>query len=169
MFTKLTLALISTALFPFAASAAGLSITPARLDFAVTDGRQTSKNITVMNPTNDVMVFEVYADEFEDIVKVSPESFTLEAGTRKEVTVMVDPLKTGQSQTLATNLSVLGKALAESKVNVAAGAKLPIAITMTAESPPKSYAQNGIVIVTLLIMSLLLIRKLMDDDKPKGR
>lgn len=174
---------------PMSASVAGLSISPARLDFTVDDGGQASQNIMVMNPTSDVMVFEVYADEFSDVISLRPESFTLESGGRKKVSVMIDASsspafsapsfqkitspfppsfqKRGPGGVLSTNISVVGKALAENKINIAAGAKLPIAITMTAGSPPKSYAQNGIVIVALLIISLLLIRKLM-DGKPKN-
>lgn len=167
-------------LLALSAAASGLSITPSRLDFAVDDGKEALQTITVMNPTADVMVFEVYADEFSNVISLRPESFTLESGGRKEVSVMIDasnsplpPLKIrgGKGGVISTNLSIVGKALAESKVNVAAGAKLPvtIAIDRTAAKPP--FAQYGFMMIIALIISLLLIRKLMDskpkDNKPK--
>jgi len=128
-------ALIGLIALPLTVSATGLSVSPTRLDFEVVDGGKASQTLTVINPTADVMVFEVYPDEFEDAIKANPESFTLESGGRKEVSISVDVssplfLKEGVGGVKSTNLSVVGKPLAESKVNVGAGAKIPVTINM---------------------------------------
>ena len=105
------------------ASASGLSVSPARLDFELSGNTNVAKNIVVANPTADVMIFEVYADEFQDTIIVNPESFTLESGGRKEVSVSIDSEKLKQAQTIATSLSVVGKPLAQNKVNIGGGGK----------------------------------------------
>src|SRR3989338_6472285 len=134
MTSKIPIIIAVSLLLPGTALAAGLSVSPARLDFELSDGRKLSKNIIVINPTADVMIFEVYPDEFANIISVNPESFTLEAGSRKEVMITVNIKNIGESQNISTNISVVGKTLAESKINVATGAKIPITINI-ADAP----------------------------------
>ena len=43
----------------------------------------------VANPSKDVALFDVYPDDLENIVSVSPSSFTLESNAEKEVLVKV--------------------------------------------------------------------------------
>jgi len=145
-------------LVPLSALASGLSVSPARLDFSLIDDNQAQKTITVANPTADVMVFEAYPDEFADIISAYPESFTLEAGGRKEVWINIDASKIKESVNLSTNLSVISKPLAENKVNVGAGAKIPV--TISTNPPIKQQNLNtqyyGLVILGGLIILLLL-------------
>lgn len=115
---------------PLFASAAGIQVSPGKLDFTIVTGKETSQTITVVNPTADVQVFEVYSDDFSDAIKALPESFTLESGAKRTVNVTVNAsaLKSPGNQNLATNLSVVAKPLADNKFSVATGVKLPLAI-----------------------------------------
>src|SRR3989338_10080047 len=70
------------------ASAAGISVSPAKLDLIVS-GFQASAQIVVANPTRDVQVFEIYADDFAENFIFNPASFTLESGERKVVLVTI--------------------------------------------------------------------------------
>ena len=146
--------------------ATGLSVSPARLDFVLTNNHQAQKTITVINPTADVMVFEVYADEFAEIIGANPESFTLESGARKEVNIIINAKNFNESQSISTNISVVGKALAESKVNVATGAKIPITISIyPGVARPNFFIQYGIIILAALVIILLLIRQIHIKNK----
>ena len=127
---------------PLFAQAAGIQVSPARLDFIVPGNSQVSQNLTVVNPTADVQLFEVYPDDFTENVKAVPQSFTLEAGAKKTVAITVNP-QTGslqnQGQILSTNLSVVGKPLADNqKFSVGTGVKIPLNITLTAGSAPNN-------------------------------
>ncbi len=65
------------------ACASGVTINPPKLEMAAKINKSVSREITIANPTNDVQIFKVYPDEFADIVKSNPASFTLEAGAKK--------------------------------------------------------------------------------------
>ena len=113
--------------FPLVVQAAGIQVTPERLEFEIAASKSQTKEITVANPTADVQLFEVYPDDFESIINVNPKSFTLEAGGQKEVSVTIKPdsLSAG---VLSTNLSIVGKPLAESRVQVNTGVKIPVTV-----------------------------------------
>lgn len=145
---------IISLLLPSPAYAAGLSITPARLDFTVTNAKTVSQTLIVTNPTANVLVFEVYPDEFDNVIKVQPESFTLESGGRKEVLISVktDRRALSENTNLATTLSVTGTALAEGKVNVTAGAKIPVSITNVPKKPQNNQLTPIVIIVPALII-----------------
>ena len=144
--------LIGLITLPLSVFATGLSVSPTRLDFEVVDGGKASQTLTVTNPTADVMVFEVYADEFEDMIMVQPESFTLESGGRKMVSISIDAKDANKSQSISTNLSVVGKPLAESKVNVGAGAKIPVTINM---APSQNSPVNKLMLIVISAAAVL--------------
>ena len=146
------------------ASASGLSVSPARLDFELSGNTNVAKNIVVANPTADVMIFEVYADEFQDTIIVNPESFTLESGGRKEVSVSIDSEKLKQAQTIATSLSVVGTPLAQNKVNIGAGAKIPLTASFSPQekTPYRSY---GFAVLGLIGIALLLFHRKFSKTK----
>jgi len=122
--------LIPLLIFPATALAAGIQASPEKLEFEISGAKAISKDITVSNPARDVQLFEVYADDFDRAIKANPASFTLEAGGKRKVSITVDPnyLSGG---VFSTNLSVLGKPLAQSKVQVNAGVKIPVSVTIT--------------------------------------
>ena len=111
-------------------SAAGIEVSPARLDLKV-DSEATTAQITVANPTADVQVFEIYADDFSEMFEFNPASFTLESGARKSVQITIFPSRRwggNEGGVLATTISVLATPLASSRVTAATGVKIPITI-----------------------------------------
>ena len=140
---------------PLFAFAAGIQVSPARLDFTVAANRQTSQTLTVVNPTADVQLFEVYADNFTESVKTSPASFTLEAGAKKTVTVTVNFDSQNSNRILSTTLSVVGKPLLGSQqFSVGTGVKIPLSITQTAQTEPAKIpkAEMELTLAMLLII-----------------
>jgi len=133
-------------IFPFAAMAAGIQASPEKLMFNISNAKALTQEITVVNPTADVQLFEIYPDDFETLIKVFPASFMLEAGGSKKVQITVDP-KQFSGSSAGTTLSVLGKSLAESKIQINAGIKIPIIIAVSGEK-----RRNWIFIVTTIII-----------------
>ena len=141
-------------LFPILSQAAGIQVSPSKMDFTVEMGGEiVSKELVVVNPTADVQVFEVYSDEFSEIIKVNPASFTLEAGARKVVVVKVDPVEIkGSSRILRTNFSVLGKPLVETRLQTNTGVKIPTSVTINNE-----IVKSGNKISSKLFYMILII------------
>ncbi|MBI4054317.1 MAG: hypothetical protein HY397_03245 [Candidatus Doudnabacteria bacterium] len=127
----LNLIILLLLLYPSILLAAGIQVSPSKLDLVVTSNNASSVTLTVTNPTADVQVFEVYPEEFSELISVNPQSFTLEAGDQKTVTVTAkSDKKQSSSQTLKTNLAILANPLADSRFQAATGAKIPLSIKM---------------------------------------
>ena len=139
---------------PSIVAAAGLQISPAKLEFTLPAQSALEQTLTIVNPTADVQVFEVYADDFTDIIKAAPASFTLESGAKKSVKISVDAKRLKNNQHLGANLSVVGKPLADNKFSVGTGAKIPITISVTADAKPKI---PGWVFWSIILPCLVLI------------
>ena len=146
---------ISFLTIPIICFASGIQVSPARLDFSLADGKPSAQTITIVNPTADVQVFEVYTDDFQDAIKAMPASFTLESGARKTVSLTVDaPALHQDNAKLSTSLSVVGKPLADNKFSVGTGVKIPLTISLTS-LPQKSnfilwlYLALGSIIVAI--------------------
>ena len=123
--------------------ASGIQVSPIRLDFSVASGGVTSQSLTVVTPTPDVQLFEVYPDNFAEQIKANPESFTLEAGAKKTVTVSVSGNTRALGQILSTTLSVVGKPLSGSQdFSVGTGVKIPLNITQTAQANPPNQQKQ---------------------------
>ena len=116
-------------LLPVLSQAAGLQVSPSKIDIVLEANKSASKELIVTNPTADVQIFEVYPDEFSEIIKANPASFTLEAGGRKTVIITAN-INTAEntSQVLKTNLSVVGKPLIETRLQANTGVKIPLSI-----------------------------------------
>ena len=129
---KILILILVFILFPALSQAAGIQISPSKMDFMVEiGGEPVFKELVVVNPTADVQVFEVYPDEFSEIIKANPASFTLEAGARKIVIVKIDPAKIeGPSKILRTNFSILGKPLIETRLQTNTGVKIPLSVAI---------------------------------------
>src|SRR5665213_3519567 len=140
MKTIKSLAILAVLIIPSAlALAAGIQVSPSELSATVAGGKTTSLNITVVNPTADVQVYEVYADDFSSAITAIPESFTLQSGEKKVVDITIDAamLKNQAGEKLATSLSVVGKPLADNKFSIGTGVKIPITIIL-GNDPPKT-------------------------------
>jgi P pilus assembly chaperone PapD len=129
---KLLILTLATLILSSTASAAGIQVSPSGLDFTIGNNRPVSQDIVVANPTPDVHLFQVYVDNFSDAVTANPASFTLEAGARKTVNITVHPkiLNKSGGELFNTNLSVVSKPLADTRLEVGTGVKLPITVTL---------------------------------------
>lgn len=124
--------LILLLFFPTAVTlAAGISVSPEELDFKLLDNQPQNKAITVANPTADVQIFEVYPDDFTANIKTNPQSFTLESGAARKVTITVNPENLANA-ILNTNLSIVSNPLTQSRLAVKTGVKIPLTITQHA-------------------------------------
>jgi len=150
----LAFTLIAAGAIPMLTFAAGIQASPARLDFSASQGRPASQNIIVVNPTADVQIFEVYSDDFTDIIKAQPQSFTLQSGESKTVKLTVTPsLAQAEGQKLSTNLSVVAKPLADNQFSVGTGVKIPLSIT--AAGAPQSGTARLALMVALILFAVL--------------
>ena len=109
------------------ALAVGVGVTPAQLHIDAHAGQESVARIKVTNPSKDVTLFEVYPDDLEAVVSVSPASFTLESKEEKYVDVKVTSPEAGQ---FLTTLSVVGRLMADSKFQAGSGVKIPVTITV---------------------------------------
>lgn len=153
-FTILAFSLLST----LPVEAAGLEISPAKIELTANLDKSAEAAITVANPTADVQIFEVYPDDFVDQFKISPSSFTLEAGGRKSVAVSFNPSKNNQK--LSTTISVVARPLAESRFEANSGVKVPITITIekTAMSPLLKIIIAGAAVLFIILLAIILYR-----------
>ena len=141
--------------------AIGVSANPPHLEL----NGELSAEITVANPSRDVAVFNVYPDEFKEIIKVSPASFVLEGGDEKRVKVTISPLERGKFE---TTLSIVSEPLLKSSFNASSGLKIPLVFTveksqkslaLIAESLPPGIRAMGIaVFFGLIILLFFLVR-----------
>jgi len=129
-FLLLALSLLPTA----TAFSAGIQVSPSSLEITVPDKGSATIDIAVANPTADVQLFEVYADDLSNAIKANPSSFTLEAGGRKTVTITADSGKSNnkEGQVISTDLFIISKPLSENAMSVGTGVKLPVTINIKA-------------------------------------
>lgn len=126
------------------ANASGIKVNPPKLEITAKLNESLTREITVTNPTSDVQIFKVYPDDFADIIKASPSSFTLEAGANKAVTVTVGAENAqNSSETFNTNLSIVAKPLAETGFQTNAGVKIPLSITVYDNNSPSRIPQQA--------------------------
>jgi hypothetical protein len=134
-------------LLPFFAFAAGIEVSPEKLEFDLDGTRQSAKEIIIANPTKDVQLFEVSADSHEQAIIINPASFTLEAGERKIVTITLKPGKL-QATVIGTSLSIMARPFAESQLQINTGVKIPITI----RAARKKYQNFILPLATILIV-----------------
>lgn len=164
-----TVSILLSLLSPHATTASGLQVSPARLEAEIRpeDG-PVEFQLTVSNPTADVMLFELSADEFPEIFELMPASFTLESGSRQPVRLRVNPGRSEtarQSGIVQTEISVLGRPLAGGELSAATGVRIPITIRINAEIVPAPGKQKNLAsyaalaILSALVLYFLLERK----------
>lgn len=145
-------------LFPVLSQAAGIQVSPSKIDFALRANESASKELIVVNPTADVQIFEVYPDEFSEIIKASPASFTLEAGEKKIVVVAAHSTAAENiSQILKTNLSVVGKPLIETRLQANTGVKIPLSVVIERaimENESNKKISSGLFYAILIVVAL---------------
>ncbi len=119
---------------PLSMQAAGIQVSPSKLIFSLAPNvQETSLEITIANPTTDVQIYEIYADNYAENFYIEPESFTLESGTTKiaKLTLRRKGFEPTASLSLAGNISIIGQPLADSRINMSTGIKLPFTVEIS--------------------------------------
>ncbi|MDP4001328.1 MAG: hypothetical protein Q8P83_03745 [bacterium] len=160
-----TVCILALFFIPALALAAGLDVSPGKIDLETSKQEVKITNIIVANPTADVQVFEVFADDFQNLFTFAPASFTLEAGERTTVRLTFNP-KTTNSELLSTNISVLSSPLAESKFNANTGVKIATTVRILETSREKSMHQDIIFFGLLGLALIFLIYQFIKKAKP---
>lgn len=145
------------------AQAAGLQLQPTAIKVDVYDQIVQSK-LVVSNPAKEIQLFEIYADDATDIIEINPQTFTLEAGARKEVLLKIKPQ--ANTSIINTNLSVISHPFSIENFAINSAAKIPITINQLAmpPHPAKLAIWNlnyllGIIILGLISYIIWLQRK----------
>lgn len=145
---------------PLTVRAVGIQVSPSKLDVQQTHNSGEAE-LVVANPTADVLLFEIYPDDFEKEIKANPSSFTLEAGGRKTVKVIT---RFEKENTFVTNISVVSHALAENKLQTNTGVKIPV--TVTASNEP---TKNNTLLVIAGLLGAALVAKLLYEHRTKKK
>lgn len=128
---KFILAIIGFLLSASAVFGGGLAVEPSRLDFNLAAGQTASSVLKIENIADQVMIYQLYFDELNEILSISEETFRLAPGERRQVKVSVTPRQSG---IFATNLSVVGQELDRRAFNVSFGAKVPVNLRVASAS-----------------------------------
>lgn len=107
------------------ARAIGIAVTPSKVHVEVVQGEEKSARLHVRNPSGAVVLVDIYPDELEREIKVTPSSFVLEAGKTREVLLQVRPREEGIQK---TTLSVVSSPLSDFEFSAGAGIKVPLTI-----------------------------------------
>lgn len=137
------------------ANAIGISVRPSELHVQAQTGETANVRIKVKNPSEEVALFEVYPEEFENKISASPAKFTLESGEEKDVVIK---FKSGEDGIFSTSLAVVARPL-DNPEGIGSGAK----ISFQAENRPRPIGlalvsdilsdQKTIVIATILAIA----------------
>lgn len=107
------------------AEAVSLSVSPKELKISVDVHETVTQKLKIKNPSGEVSIFEVYPDDLDAIIKVSPSSFILESEEEREVAVQVTPKMEG---VFKTDISVVASPVASFSFNVGGGVRIPLEI-----------------------------------------
>ena len=151
-------------LFASNAYAIGISVKPSELKIQAQIGMQSSVRIKVKNPSQEVALFEVYPEEFENQISASPAKFTLESGEEKDALIK---FKSGEEGVFRTYLAVVSRPLDDPE-GIGSGAKVALQI----ENKPRALglalisdiiSAEGVAIIATILAGLgilmLILRK----------
>ncbi|MFH1894327.1 MAG: hypothetical protein ABH813_00255 [Patescibacteria group bacterium] len=108
--------------------AAAIKVFPSEVKIKTESGVLAKGEITVENPTEDITLYEVYADDFSDWILPKPESFFLKAREKQRVVLEI---KNKDKGVFLTYLSVVAKPLSERKFKIDSGVKIPLEIRIS--------------------------------------
>lgn len=106
------------------AQAAGIEVSPARLEMSV-GSKSVISRIQVKNPTSDVQLYEVSLNTDDSSVVIRPKSFTVQAGGSQEVQLSVGPKDSAE---FSGEVQIVGRPLAATSNEIGSGVKLPLVI-----------------------------------------
>ncbi|OGF69954.1 hypothetical protein A3H65_02850 [Candidatus Giovannonibacteria bacterium RIFCSPLOWO2_02_FULL_45_14] len=130
--------------------AIGLSVSPPELNASGTIFKAASAKFTVKNSSNEVALFEIYPDDFTGEIKISPESFVLNPGDKKEILAEAGFKKSGKYR---TDISVVAKPMTGSSLKAAGGLKIPF----TADIGEERSTQLGLLMSSINMETLIIL------------
>ena len=148
------IAAVTTAFAP-QVFAAGIQIFPEKVEISIEPGHTSHFTLTVANPTRQVELVEIYPDELQENFSIQPQSFTLEAGQRKEISISATDKNLKDGQKAATHLSVVAKPLGENEISVAAGTKLPLSLEIKSKPANKVLETTSLAAASIVALGFL--------------
>lgn len=142
-------------LLPLTAGAAGIEVWPSKLNIEAETGAVKKTEITVKNPASDIQLFEIYPDDLVYLFSITPQSFTLESGAKRTVTIEISNTK-NESGIKKTDISVVGKPLVDSRFRANSGVKIPITISFLEKTDPSFPFWIIYLALALAILELFL-------------
>jgi hypothetical protein len=139
--------------------AVSLKVSPSEIEIKAQEGKKAEAEIIIENPGENVALFEVYPDDFSDLIKASPSSFTLEAGEKRGV-ILISQNK--ESGVFSTYLSVKASPLAGGKLSASSGVKIPLRVVIQERQASdflglvafiQSGGNNGFVLILFCLLS----------------
>lgn len=135
--------------------AAAISVSPTKLEVQTEVKKEVKRTLTIKNISSTPQVYNLYSDELEEIISITPIIFRLDPEEQTTVTLTIKPLYSG---ILATNISVIAEDIDRRRFNAAAGVKVPLQI-IALPGPKINYTKWFIrgIISLLIVLALILI------------
>ncbi|HIE30825.1 MAG TPA: hypothetical protein EYP67_00365 [Methanosarcinales archaeon] len=131
----------------------GVGASPAKMEVEIGNSEDVQKNITVSNPEDVEMGFQVYTEnESIDWIQISDPTFSLESHQKKEVTIRFAP-DADEVGEFDTKICVVALN-SEGGFNIGSGVKIPTHITIKKAAVP--FYTNRVIII-LIIIGLFII------------
>ncbi|HYF04643.1 MAG TPA: hypothetical protein VEA59_00575, partial [Patescibacteria group bacterium] len=122
--------------------------------------------LTIANPSDDVQAIEVYLETVDTGIRITPRTFTLEAGARKKVSVQLE--RSVQNDTVKTNtVKLLAKPLLDSPLLQQSGINIPLEVRFEPLGWQELSAIIGIPLLLVLVLgSVYKVRKRKKNPTP---
>lgn len=162
----LVLTLVLT--IPLTAYTIGVEVKPSKLNLETKLGKAISRQITIINPTPQTQNFEVYTDNYKQIIEIKPSVFTLEPSQKRMVVVSVRPIQRllQDEKNIQTNISVVAVPEGNSDLKTGAGVKIPVMLNVVSNSAGTDWFEKSVyavVFIGSLFLVSLLPKKLSVD------
>ncbi len=153
-------------------NAIGVKVIPSEIKVEIKVGQIVEEGITIENPDQDVVLYEIYSDNFSDWLELKPSSFILEGGEIKDIKLQIKGQEVG---IFLTTISVVAKPLASTGFKINSGIKIPLEIIVSQKDNQISMASIslffseqfsvahlialGVIILLVYLIVILLKRK----------
>ena len=116
---------------PYQLQAAGLAVSPDKLDLVGAPGQKIFSQFEVVNISDQAAAYEITGEDLNDQLSFEPQRFSLQPGDNRQIKLTVQWPKKGQ---LATTINILSQPLATSTFSAVAGIKLPLNLAIRGQS-----------------------------------
>lgn len=116
---------------PYQLLAAGLAVSPDRLDLVGAPNQKIFGQFEVVNISDQATAYEITGEGLNNRLSFEPQKFSLLPGDNRQVKLTVQWPKKGQ---LATTINILSRSLATSTFSAVAGIKLPLNLIISGQA-----------------------------------